>query len=140
MQEKISQAVNLDDFDSHEWCRENREGRCGAKAGARKYCGLGKYCSCYGWCGPKETHFMKECYRRKNYDDQYSWYRMPYLGKEHCYYYRDRSKYKESTDLEELSESEQKESGFSGSDLLIAMGAGMVSGFLGLSYVRRKEY
>ena len=43
------------------------------------------------------------------------------------------------TDLEEYNGFEEHESSYSGSDLLIIMGAGMICGALGVWYVRRND-
>ena len=53
---------------------------------------------------------------------------------------REEGGYLQETNLGEYNMFEEEQSSYSGSNLLIAMGAGIVCGFLGVFYVKRKEY
>merc|ERR1712062_28476 len=96
IQEKVSQSIDLDLCSPY---KPNPNGHCGQ--GKQPWCGKGRYCSCYGWCGPEKTHKRKWCLRhRRNANDQYSYNHMPANIKKKCHLLN------ETTDLEEFSEFE----------------------------------
>jgi len=105
-------------------CRVKTEidtkGHCGKSYG---YCDPGRYCSFWGLCGPKDTHKMTGVQRV---------YSGNYLPKA-CL------SLSSEIELEEYNGFEEHESGYSGLDLLITMGAGMISGMLGAWYVRKND-
>ena len=106
-------------------CKVRLEGQTGGRCGVinQAYCQRGRFCTRWGWCrGWRGVAWG-------NGNLRFSGYNLPY----NCI------KLAFETGLQEYNDFEEHESGYSESDLLITIGAGMICGALGNWYARKND-